>query len=233
MRNGPRGRSLLPCFCCPGLAAGQDRSKKAYELIYEDIQALKQQVLAPREEGRPGGRGRSDAVEGRSRRPPGPSSRSIQTEQSALRGSVKNVPSQYQVSWTGSSRSNVLLDKIPEDLMTAKGSAPPAAAPGQEAKAGAAATAEKKPPEARRARPPAEDKPAPSPPPSTNLSPQDVYNTAYSDYLKGNFDLAIDGFKLYRRASPTARWPTTPSTGSASANTARRSSPRRSTSSTS
>jgi tol-pal system protein YbgF len=39
-----------------------------------------------------------------------------------------------------------------------------------------------------------EESKSPLPP---NLSPQEIYNMAYADYLKGNFALAIDGFKIY------------------------------------
>ena len=39
-----------------------------------------------------------------------------------------------------------------------------------------------------------EDPISPLPP---NMSPQEIYNMAYADYLKGNFALAIDGFKIY------------------------------------
>jgi len=40
----------------------------------------------------------------------------------------------------------------------------------------------------------AEESKSPLPP---NLTPQEIYNMAYADYLKGNFALAIDGFKIY------------------------------------
>jgi tol-pal system protein YbgF len=42
----------------------------------------------------------------------------------------------------------------------------------------------------------------PEKPPLTHLSPKEVYNMAYSDYRKGNFELAIDGFKMYREQFP-------------------------------
>jgi len=43
--------------------------------------------------------------------------------------------------------------------------------------------------------------------PSVFISPQQIYNTAYSDYLKGNYQLAIEGFRQYIenfRESPLA-----------------------------
>ncbi len=39
-------------------------------------------------------------------------------------------------------------------------------------------------------------------PPAAVLSPAEVFNMAYSDYRNGNFDLAIDGFKMYREQFP-------------------------------
>jgi tol-pal system protein YbgF len=43
--------------------------------------------------------------------------------------------------------------------------------------------------------------------PEVFISPQQIYNTAYSDYLKGNYELAIEGFRQYIekfRESPLA-----------------------------
>lgn len=34
------------------------------------------------------------------------------------------------------------------------------------------------------------------------MSPQEAYSVAYNDYLKGNYDLAVDSFKLYRQQFP-------------------------------
>jgi Uncharacterized protein conserved in bacteria len=43
--------------------------------------------------------------------------------------------------------------------------------------------------------------------------PAALYRSAYEDYLRGNFDLAIQGFSEYNARYPTPNWPTTPSTG--------------------
>jgi tol-pal system protein YbgF len=45
---------------------------------------------------------------------------------------------------------------------------------------------------------------APPPPPPSNISPQEAYAMAYNDYLQGNFDLAIESFKLYKQQFPTS-----------------------------
>ena len=36
------------------------------------------------------------------------------------------------------------------------------------------------------------------------MSPQEAYSVAYNDYLKGNYDLAVDSFKLYRQQFPAS-----------------------------
>jgi len=50
------------------------------------------------------------------------------------------------------------------------------------------------PPAAEGAEPGAE---GPAPPPATAANPQTLYQSAYNDYLRGNYDLAIRGFQDY------------------------------------
>lgn len=38
--------------------------------------------------------------------------------------------------------------------------------------------------------------------PQTQADPDELYNTAYLDYIRGNYDLAIDGFKRYLKYFP-------------------------------
>ena len=42
----------------------------------------------------------------------------------------------------------------------------------------------------------------PPPPPQARLSPKEVYSMAHTDYRKGNFQLAIAGFKIYAEKFP-------------------------------
>lgn len=184
---------FLPCRL-----AGQDRSKKAYELIYEDIQALKKQVAALEEKTGQVATGvealRAELADIRSM------IKSLQGDQSALSESVRNVPSQYSYLLDKIGQINRAIDKIAEDLLTLRGGQPPAPGAGAEGKPGSPTPADKKAAEPKK---PAGSPPSAPPPPSpTNLSPQEVYNTAYADYLKGNFELAMDGFKLYRESFP-------------------------------
>jgi TolA-binding protein len=81
-----------------------------------------------------------------------------------------------------------------------RGGGPPPQVPGPETKPGPPAVAEKKKPEQKKE--PEETGQKPAAPPTPSLSPQDTYNSAYADYLKGNFELAIDGFKMYRENFP-------------------------------
>jgi tol-pal system protein YbgF len=177
---------------CP-LSFSQDKSKKAYELIYEDIQVLKKQLLVLEEKL---DRNAADIEFLKTQvRELQAQLKLLQTDQANVQEGIKNVPSQYQFLLDKIDQVNRVLAKISEDLLMMRGGAAPAPSPGQETKEKTAAPAEK-----RTEPPPPEAKPPTVP--STSLSPQEVYNTAYADYLKGNFDLATDGFKIYRDNFP-------------------------------
>lgn len=177
---------LALVLLCP-LNFGQDKSKKAYELIYEDIQILKKQLVAVEEKI---DRNAADIELLKTQvRELQSLVKLFQAEQGNVQEGIKNIPSQYQFLLDKIEQVNRVLAKISEDLMTMKGGPVPAS--DQEAK---------KPPD-KKTEPPAPEPKAPVAP-TTTLSPQEVYNTAYADYLKGNFDLATDGFKIYRDNFP-------------------------------
>jgi len=179
---------ILALVLCFPFSFGQDKTKKAYELIYEDIQVLKKQLFVLEEKL---DRNAADIESLKTQvRDLQSLLKLLQADQGNVQDSIKNVPSQYQFLLDKIEQVNLLLAKISEDLLTMKGGPAPAAVPGQEAKE-KAAPVEKKPTEQK-----------PPVVPSISLSPQEVYNTAYSDYLKGNFDLATDGFKIYRDNFP-------------------------------
>jgi tol-pal system protein YbgF len=190
---------FLPLFL-PLLALGGDnKEKKAYELIYEDVQLLKQKLAQ---------------IEAKLDRN-AEDIQNLQTQfkdfldqwkvaqgaQASLKEDVKAIPAQSQVLSDKLDQINLQLAKIIEDLMTLHpGAAPPetaAQAPGKTEQA------EKKEPEKKpETAANAQEAAAPQAPPPSDLSPQEVYNTAYTDYLKGNFDLASEGFRLYREQFP-------------------------------
>ena len=190
------------CFILliPVLLCGNDKEKKAYELIYKDVQTLKQQVL---ELDKKIGRNQEDINTIKQQMEELLSSiGQLQTQQASLREDQKKLPAQYQVLLEKLDSISVQLSRFSEELMEIKESSlhvlqqeiqtdesageqestqesPPEKKPGQELK-----TEEE----------PEEEQKSPLPP---NLSPQEIYNMAYADYLKGNFQLAIDGFKIY------------------------------------
>ena len=189
---------ILAFVLCSPFSFGQDRSKKAYELIYEDIQVLKKQLLALEEKI---DRSAADIESLKAQvRDLQSLVKLLQADQSNLQDGFKNIPSQYRFLLDKIEQVNMLLVKISEDLLTMKGGPAPTPVPGQEAKEKPTAPIEKKPPEQKASVPAAEQKPPVVT--RTSLSPQEVYNTAYADYLKGNFDLATDGFKIYRDSFP-------------------------------
>jgi len=195
MTKGRTGALVLSLVLLPCLLAAQDRSKKAYELIYEDIQALKKQVSYLEERIGQAADGvealRSEMSDLRAM------VKTLQASQASLSESVRTVPSQYNYVLDRIGQINLALDKISQDILSLRGGqlqapgAAPETAPGSPPPASDKRTTEAK-----------KEASAPPRPQPTNLSPQEVYNTSYADYLKGNFELAVDGFKLYRESFP-------------------------------
>jgi tol-pal system protein YbgF len=196
-----RGKSLGAFFLgvLTLAAAGQDKSKKAYELVYDDVQVLKQQVQEIR--------ARLDQNAGEIRaiqdqlKAVADLVRQSMAGQAGLLEGLRAVPAQYQDIVRKIDLLTQDLQKIAADLAAARlPQAVPAVSAEAPAEAGtkpAGQAPPKTPPESKPQ--PAPAKPAPPPPTS---SPQEAYSMAYNDYLKGNYDLAIESFKLYRAQFP-------------------------------
>ena len=174
------------------LLSGADKSKKAYELIYKDIQILKQQIQnldkkidSNREEINYIQKQLADILK---------LSQLSRNEQADLLIEQKKIPAQYQVLLQKFNTLSFELAKIAEKLIEIEQTAsPPEETPedaesekplGEENIGGEETSAE------------IEGQPIATPTP--DLSPQQVFNMARSDYLKGNFQLAIEGFAIYR-----------------------------------
>jgi len=190
-----------------------DQSKKIYELIYEDLQRLSQKVL---ELDQKIDRNSSDIqaiakvldeVLALNRR--------LQTEQASLKEDQKQIPPQIQIVLSRLDTLNRDLNTFAGELAEIKSivSALPTfpsqaqieeglseqilsdqktdaqEAGGTENRETAAKKQESQTEIQTEEQPALKDMP--------RLSPQEVYNLAYSDYLKGNFQMAIDGFTLY------------------------------------
>jgi tol-pal system protein YbgF len=174
-------------------AAGQDKSKKAYELVYDDVQVLKQQVQELRalldlnaediRDIKVQVKALADLV------------RQTMAGQSGVQDDLRAVPAHYQDILRKLDQLTLDLQKVSAEI--AAGRAPETAPP--------PATEEGRAPAAPApARTPAETKPRPATvqPPAPTMSPQEAYSMAYNDYLKGNYDLAVESFKLYRQQFP-------------------------------
>jgi len=171
-------------------SAGQDKSKKAYELVYDDVQVLKQQILDLRVQVD------RNAAEIRAVQDQLKSLvdlvRQAMAGQSGAQEGLRAVPAQYQDILRKLDTLTLEVQRISSELAGRSSQANPAE---DEAKP-VSQTPVRTPPESRPQPAPARPVPAPT------MSPQEAYSVAYNDYLKGNYDLAIDSFKLYRQQFP-------------------------------
>jgi tol-pal system protein YbgF len=176
-------------------AAGQDKSKKAYELVYDDVQVLKQQVddlRARLDRNAAEIRALQDQVKALA-----DLVRQAFSGQTEAQEGLRAVPAQYQDILRKLDQLTLAVQRVSAELATRPVPAAPAGAPVTEAK----------PPAEPPANPPVETKVPPKPAPAQpsaapTMSPQEAYSVAYNDYLKGNYDLAVESFKLYRQQFP-------------------------------
>lgn len=186
------GISLI--LLIPLLLAGADKSKKTYELIYKDIQLLKQQILQLEKKI---GKNREDIqAVNRQLAELITSSKLLQSEIASFKDNQNKLPAQYQIILEKIEGIYSILSKFSEELIEIKRvSIPP---PEQEEKS------EPEQPKDTAATKEDEQKEETNPQPtiSPNLSPSEVFNMARSDYLKGNFQLAIEGFTIYKSEFP-------------------------------
>jgi tol-pal system protein YbgF len=178
-------------------SAGQNKEKKTYELIYQDVQVLKDQIQDLR------ARLDKSAEDIRAIREQlkllADLVRQSVSDQAALKDDVRVVPAQYQDLLRRIDQLSLDIQKVSSDLAVIQ----PAAVG---AKAATEGTAAKKPdtkPGPGAAQPQVQA-PTAAVPPASNVSPSEAYRMAYNDYLKGNYDLAIEGFKLYRQQFGTS-----------------------------
>jgi tol-pal system protein YbgF len=188
------GAALI--LALPWILSGQSKEKKTYELIYQDVQALKDQVQDLRAKL---DRSAEDIKAIREQlKTLADLVRQSVTDQAGFKDDVRAVPAQYQDLLRRIDQLSLDLQKVSADLAAARPAAPGGAAPD---KAGKEA-APQKGPGTKPGQAPALGQPAVQPPAAANISPSEAYRMAYNDYLKGNYDLAIESFKLYRQQFP-------------------------------
>ncbi len=182
---------------CMGLPLEAQREKKVYELIYQDIQAIKQQLLELNQRAQQN----SDDIQTLAQQLAEVLrlSRDSRTEIARFQAEQKDVPAQYRILLQRYDGIRAELARITEMLIEIQRAAPLPTETGE-----AQEQSEQPSPEQDAAAETGgdegagdpEEKPQTTLPP--NLSPQEVYTMARSDYLKGNFELAIEGFSMYQ-----------------------------------
>ncbi len=176
------------------------RTQKIYELIYQDIQTIKQQLLELNQQVQ---QNREDIqILAEQLSEVLRLTRDARRDFAGFQAEQKSLPAQYQILLERYDAIRTELAGITERLIEIQRAAlTPAQDEGQ-------TQAEEQPSTVQDAAEDAaaqqadesEEKPKTTLPP--NLSPQEVYNMARSDYLKGNFQLAIQGFTMYKEHFP-------------------------------
>lgn len=120
---------------------------------------------------------------------------------------VEQLQEQIEALQASLERTTRQLETISQELARARSSAaagqylPPVTAAGAPAEGAGGATAGPAAPAGAEAGAAAADAAAGS---TEGSSPEELYRAAYEDYMRGNYELAADGFGEYRR-----RWPST------------------------
>lgn len=202
------------------ISTGTDKKKKAYELIYQDVQLLRKQFdkLSKKIE-----KNTEDInLIKEQLKELLNLVKLFQTEQASFKEDQKKVPIQYQIILEKFDALNQQLEKLTEDLTEINRPSPPSDEQVIEKSESEEESLDqqKPPPDKGTKEEKVEEKPEnklkdkpkdkaeektkekPSTPPPANLSPSEVFEMAHSDYRNGNFELAVDGFKMYREQFP-------------------------------
>ncbi len=182
------------------VSAGADKKKKTYELIYQDVQLLTRQFLQLKE--KIGKNNEDISFIKKQLEELLNMVKHLQTEQASFKEDQKRIPTQYQILLEKLETMTLQLINFSEDLTEIKIASLPSPEQQEEnleGKQGQLPLPEKGEEDKKEEEQTEEE---PEKQPITHLSPKEVYNMAYSDYRKGNFELAIDGFKMYREQFP-------------------------------
>jgi tol-pal system protein YbgF len=172
------------------------QEKKVYELIYQDVQLLRQKIIQMEnklEQNQTEIQSIKDYLAEMLKL-----IQIINREQAELGAEQKKIPAQYQLLLEKLDGMSDQFARMSEDLLVLKSAAFPAE--GQEA----GEIDENLPPskEAAQESELSETGEEDLFPIAPDLSPREVYDMAYSDFRKGNFLLAIEGFSIYLEQFP-------------------------------
>ena len=181
-----------------------DQSKKTYELIYQDLQRLTQHVLDLEKTTEQN----NEDIQALKKILQELLTLSLrfQTEQASIKEDQKQIPPQFQVVLTKLNALDTKLNNFSAELLEIKEIVltPPEPQPTVQSEqedskdsppTEQTETKEEKLGEKELIEEQQED--LEESPEIPQLSPQEVYNIAYSDYLNGNYQMAVDGFTLY------------------------------------
>lgn len=186
---------ILPLIC-----AGSGQRQKTYELIYKDVQLLRQQFQQLKKQIEKNTEDINFIKEQLSELLK--LAKLLQSEQASFKQEQRKIPAQSQIFLEKFETMNLQLIKLSEELIEIKrGSQTPSEKPEQKA---STQQKESPPPEKKAEEENKEEQLEEETPttPSARLSPAEVFNMAYSDYRNGNFELAVDGFKMYIEQFP-------------------------------
>lgn len=181
--------SLLLVLGFVFLSADTDQSKKAYELMYQDVQALKVQVQELNQLLKKNSADLQELKE--QMRILQELIRRTQAEQGTLKEDFRNIPVQYQLLSSKLEEIQFQMAVLNDILQAVQNLTPPA-----KTETKAAAKTGKGQPEKKET---AAETPKQ---PIVTIPAQEMYNNAYGDYLKGNYNLAIDSFRLFLQQYP-------------------------------
>jgi tol-pal system protein YbgF len=188
---------LALVLSCGPAASGQ--SKKAYELIYEDIQLLKQQLLKFEEKLNAAS---ADILALTLQvRDLQSLLKLLQADQAGLKQGVQSLPALNQVVLDRLESIAQQLARLAEDVIASRGQPPAGGAETAVPESGAPRDKPGASPAAGGQPPAPETIPDPG---ASTQAPKEIYDMAYADYLKGNYSLAVDSFRIYREQFPTS-----------------------------
>ncbi len=186
------GISLILILPLIGAASGQ--RQKTYELIYKDIQLLRQQFQQLKKQIENNTENINFIKEQLTELLK--LAKLLQSEQASFKQEQRKIPAQSQIFLEKLETMNLQLIKLSEELIEIKRSSQ---IPSEKPEQKESSPPEKKAGEENKKEQLEEETPTT---PSARLSPAEVFNMAYSDYRNGNFELAIDGFKMYIEQFP-------------------------------
>ncbi len=184
----------------PQVSPGIGQRQKTYELIYKDIQLLRQQFQQLKKQI---DRNTEDIDFIKEQLAEILKlAKLFQSEQASFKQEQRKIPAQNQIFLEKFESMNLQLAKLSEEIIELKrASQIPLEQPTEKLDS---LKSESPPPEKKEGGNKEEEQLEEETPtrPSALLSPAEVFNMAYSDYRNGNFELAIDGFKMYREQFP-------------------------------